>query len=63
MNKPEEYKLNLHPRPQDTVSLKLPKDTLESLQKVADSRDMSVEALLKFYIGHGLRQDLTELSY
>jgi hypothetical protein len=28
---------------------------------VAASRDMSVEALLKFYIGQGLRQDLAKL--
>ena len=62
MNKPEEeFTLPFHPRPQETVSLKIPTDTLESLKKVAASRDMSVEALLKFYIGQGLRQDLAKL--
>ncbi len=62
MNKPEqEYTLQLHPRPKETVPLEMPTDTLESLKKVAASRDMSVEALLKFYIGQGLRQDLAKL--
>jgi hypothetical protein len=61
MNKPEEFQLNLKPRPVETVSIQIPKDTLDSLKKVAVSRDMSVEALLKFYIGQGLRQDVAKL--
>jgi transcriptional regulator of met regulon len=62
MNNPEEkFILQLHPRPHETVSLEIPQDTLESLKKIADSRDMSCEALLKFYIGQGLRQDLAKL--
>ncbi|MDF5738891.1 MULTISPECIES: hypothetical protein [unclassified Nostoc] len=62
MNKPEEeFILQLHPRANETVSLEIPKDTLESLKKIADSRDMSSNALLKFYIGQGLRQDLAKL--
>lgn len=62
MKKPEEeYQLQLHPRSKETVSIEIPEDTLDSLKKVAVSRDMSVEALLKFYIGQGLRQDLAKL--
>jgi len=53
--------LQIKPRPTETVSLQIPKDTLKSLQEVADYRDMSVEALLKFYIGQELRQDLAKL--
>jgi hypothetical protein len=34
---------------------------VESLKKVAASRDMSLDALLKFYMGQGLRQDLAKL--
>lgn len=62
MKTPEE-KLEFKPRPraQETVSLELPKDALESLEKVAASRDMSLAALLRFYIGQGLRQDLTNI--
>lgn len=63
MNKPEEeYKLNLHLRPKESILLEIPKDTLDSLKKIAQSRDMSLEALLRFYIGQGLRQELAELA-
>ena len=62
MNKPEdEYSLKLHPRLEETISLDLPKDTLAAIKKVAANRDMSYEALLKLYIGQGLRQDLTKM--
>jgi len=61
MNNPEaEIKLQLRPRITETVSIEVPIDTLESLTKIATIRDMSVEALLKFYIGQGLRADLTK---
>lgn len=43
--------LQIHPCPKETVSIEIPKDTLEALQKIADSRDMSLAALLKLYIG------------
>lgn len=62
MNKPEaEFKLHLRPRAAEIVSIKIPTDTLQSLKKVAASRDMSVEALLKLYIGQSLRQELAQL--
>ena len=38
--------------------LSMPLDTLVALEKVAAVRDMLVEALIKFYVGQGLRQDL-----
>ena len=61
MNKPEdEFTLQLSPRPRENVSLDIPVDTLANLQKVAASRDMSLSALLKLYIGQGLRQDLAK---
>ncbi|NEQ70742.1 MAG: hypothetical protein F6J86_04900 [Symploca sp. SIO1B1] len=61
MNKPEnEFTLQLHPRLQEQVSLDIPTDTLVSIKKVAVSRDMSCEALIKLYIGQGLRQDLAQ---
>ncbi len=62
MKKPkEEAQLQIRPRPTETVTIEIPKDTLESLKKVATRRDMSYQALLKFYIGQGLRQDLAQL--
>ncbi len=59
MNDPEDnYQLQLHSRKQKAIALNIPEDTLVSLEKVAASREMSLDALLKFYIGQGLRQDL-----
>lgn len=47
MNKPEEkLELQLRPRATETVSIKIPTDTLRSLKKVAANRDISAEALL-----------------
>ena len=51
-----EYKAR--PRASKSIKLNIPLDTLTSLQKVAESRDTSLEGLLKFYIGNGLRADL-----
>ena len=62
MNKPEEeLELHLRPRATETVSINIPTDTLRSLEKVAANRDMTLDALLKFYIGQSLRQDLAKL--
>lgn len=57
----DEPTLRFRPRPTETVQLEIPTDTLASLRKVAAQRDMSQEALLKFYIGQGLRQELSHL--
>lgn len=61
MSNPEEIQLHIQPRAAETVSIKIPTDTLQSLKKVAARRDMSVEALIKFYVGQSLRQDLAKL--
>jgi hypothetical protein len=55
----QESPLHVHPRETEVISLTLPKDVLASLRQVAAQRDMSYQALLKWYIGQGLRQDLT----
>ena len=60
-NSEEEIKLQLRPRTAELVSLNIPTDTLASLEKIAANRDMSVQALLKFYIGQGLREDLAKV--
>ena len=57
----KELKLHLRPRAVEAVSIEIPTDTLAALKKVARSRDMSYQALLKLYIGQGLRQDLAQL--
>ncbi|MFM5888036.1 MAG: hypothetical protein ACKPFD_10790 [Dolichospermum sp.] len=61
MNNHEEIKLQLRPRNTEVVSLKIPTDTLASLAEIAADKDMSIEALLKFYIGQGLREDVAKL--
>lgn len=50
--------LTFRARPTETVSLEIPQDTLKSLLQVAKKRNMSLQGLLKLYIGHSLRQDL-----
>ncbi|MFM9161025.1 MAG: hypothetical protein ACKOPK_24680 [Dolichospermum sp.] len=61
MNNHEEIKLQLRPRNTEVVSLKIPTDTLASLAEIAADKYMSIEALLKFYIGQGLREDVAKL--
>jgi len=49
-------------RTKTTVSVNVPVDVLEDLKNVAHAKEMSsIEALVQFYVGQGLRQDLAEL--
>jgi hypothetical protein len=57
----DNYELTIRPRKTEPVTITVPVETLESLRKIAGIRDMSEQALLKFYIGQGLRQDLSKL--
>jgi hypothetical protein len=56
----EGYVLKPRPRPSEDVTLRIPLDALASIDRIAAARDMSREALMKFYIGQGLRQDLAK---
>ena len=61
MSQPEfPTELHVRPRPTTPVLVRVPTDTLETLEQVASSRDMSVEALLKLYVGQGLRHDVAQ---
>lgn len=53
--------LKIRPRPSRMVSIRIPQDTLEALKKVASHKDMAYQALIKFYLGQGLRADLASL--
>ncbi|MGH9801034.1 MAG: hypothetical protein ACRD82_11770 [Blastocatellia bacterium] len=53
----EGFELRFRPRTSSEVTIQVPNDVLTSLQKIAESRDMPVEALIKLYVGQGLRQD------
>ena len=57
----EKFDLIFHPRATEKLSIAVPKEALASLKQVAARRDMSVQALLKLYIGQGLRQDIARL--
>jgi Ribbon-helix-helix protein, copG family len=57
----EGYVLKPRPRPSEEVSLRVPLEALASIDRIAAARDMSREALMKFYIGQGLRRDLAHL--
>jgi hypothetical protein len=41
------------------ISIGIPPETLQALEQVARRKDLPLKALLKFYIGQGLRQDLS----
>jgi len=44
------------------ISIRVPEDVLEDLKRVAPLKGMTgYQALIKFYIGQGLRKDLREL--
>ncbi|OGO75903.1 MAG: hypothetical protein A3K41_16085 [Chloroflexi bacterium RIFOXYD12_FULL_57_15] len=58
----EGFELRLRSRASKPVTVHIPADTLASLEKIAANRDMSVEALLKLYVGQSMRQDLAKLS-
>jgi len=60
-NHDEEPVLRIRPRPTEAVTISIPTDTLQTLNKVASHRDMSVQALLKLYIGQGVRHDAAQL--
>jgi hypothetical protein len=57
----EDIKLQIKPRATEAVLLQIPIDAMRSLEDVAASRDMSIDALLKFYIGNWLREDKAKL--
>lgn len=61
MNNPDALELKVNSRVSEAVTVKIPTDTLSDLRAIADKKDMSLEGLIKFYVGQGLRADLTQL--
>jgi len=58
--KKDENTLHFRHREEETISIDVPVEALNSLKKIASTRDMSSQALIKFYVGQGLRQDLSK---
>ncbi len=54
----EGWVVRLRPREEEAVTLGLPTEALAQIDRIAVQRDMSRFALLRDYIGQGLRQDL-----
>jgi len=49
-------------RPTRPVTIRMPVDVLEDLKRVAPARDLpGYQALIKFYVRQGLREDLQRL--
>ena len=58
----EGFDLKVRSRASKPITIHIPAATLASLEKAAAGRDMSVEALLKLYIGQSMRQGVAKLS-
>lgn len=51
--------LKFYERESVDVKLNIPKDVIETLKKIAEKKDLSIESVLKFFIGQGLRKELS----
>jgi hypothetical protein len=55
----EGFVLKPYRRETEEVSINISVDTIEFLENVAKRKDLSLKALLKFFISQGLRQEMT----
>lgn len=52
-----------HDRPMTPITLRMPEDVVEDLQRIAPQLGFSgYQPLIRAYVGQGLRQDLTRLE-
>lgn len=59
----DQVELRVRPRDSELLSLSFPTTVMASLRQVMAKRSISsVEALIRFYVGKGLRQDLSQLA-
>lgn len=59
---PEGYTITFYERESVEVNLNISKDTFEILAQIAEKKDLSVESVIKFFIGKGLRETEPELA-
>jgi hypothetical protein len=59
---PEGYTITFRERESVEIKLNIPKDVLETLEAIAQKKNLSVESVLKFFIGQGLRKELDPTS-
>jgi hypothetical protein len=65
MSVPEQIKTRLaKERPMTSITLRIPVDVVESLKEIAPQKGFSgYQALLKAYIGEGLRRDEAQYAF
>lgn len=65
MSIPERIKTRLvKDRPMTSITLRIPADVVESMKEIAPQRGFSgYQALLKSYIGDGLRRDEAQFAF
>ncbi len=56
----EGFELKPYAEEKEEISISVPKLTFEALEKIAERKNLPLKAVIKFYIGQGMRQDLTE---
>ena len=59
---PEGYTITFRERESVEIKLDIPKDVLETLETIAQKKNLSVESVIKFFIGQGLRKELDQQS-
>lgn len=59
---PEGYTITFYDRESVEVNLSISKDTFEVIEQIARKKDLSVESVIKFFIGKGLRDFEPELA-
>ncbi len=58
---PESFKPYVHQEELTDITLQVPEKAMRSLRRVAERRELPIEAVMKFYISRGLREDLADL--
>lgn len=59
-NHKQDFELKIKPRISEIVSIEIPLDTLKHLKSIANTKNMSLESLIKFYIGKNLREEISQ---
>lgn len=56
----EGFELKPYPEEKEEITISIPRLTFEALEKIAERKNLPLKAVIKFYIGQGMRQDLSE---
>lgn len=56
----EGFELKPYSEEKVKITISVPKLTFEALEKIAKRKNLPLKAVIKFYIGQGMQQDLSE---